>query len=71
MATRRTVWSVQAVRDLGVTTDAVTAGEVLGFGRSTTYQLLTAGAFPIPVRKVGRRYLVAVAHLLQAVGVEP
>ena len=70
MAARRT-WSVEQVRALGVTTDVVTAGSVLGFGRTTAYRLGYEGRFPVPVRKVGGRYLVAVAHLLQAVGIAP
>ena len=63
-------WSVEQVRALGVTTDVVTAGSVLGFGRTTAYRLAREGQFPVPVRKVGGRYLVAVAHLLQAVGID-
>jgi hypothetical protein len=65
------VWTVERVRELGVTTDLVTAGAVLGIGRSTAYKLARADEFPVPVLKVGARYLVAVAHLLAALGVEP
>jgi hypothetical protein len=63
-------WSAEQVRALGVTTDVVTAGSVLGFGRTTAYRLAREGQFPVPVSKVGGRYLVAVAHLLQAVGID-
>jgi hypothetical protein len=66
----REPWSVQRIRALGVTTDVVTAGAVLGIGRTTAYRLAQSAAFPVPVLKVGSRYLVAVAHLLKAVGVE-
>jgi NAD(P)-dependent dehydrogenase (short-subunit alcohol dehydrogenase family) len=68
--TRRQRWSVAQIRALGVTTDLVTAGSVLGIGRTTAYRLARSGAFPVPVLKVGNRNLVAVAHLLKAVGVE-
>lgn len=64
------VWSVEQVRALGVTTDIVTAGAVLGIGRTTAYRLVRTGTFPVPVMRVGNRYVVAVAHLLTAVGVE-
>ncbi|MBN1174992.1 MAG: helix-turn-helix domain-containing protein [Micromonosporaceae bacterium] len=63
-------WSPQQVRHLGVTTDLVTAASVLGIGRTTAYHLARTGQFPVPLRRVGRRYLVAVAHLLHAVGLD-
>ena len=68
--TRRQPWSVEQIRALGVTTDIVTAGAVLGIGRTTAYRLARSGEFPVPLLKVGNRYLVAVAHLLKAIGVE-
>ncbi|GIJ49748.1 hypothetical protein Val02_66340 [Virgisporangium aliadipatigenens] len=63
-------WSPEQVRALGVTTDVVTAGSVLGIGRTTAYRLVRDNQFPVPVRRVGARYLVAVAHLLHAVGID-
>src|SRR5262249_5237303 len=68
--TRRQLWSVEQIRDLGVTTAIVTAGAVLGIRPTTAYRLARAGAFPAPVLRVGTRYVVAVAHLLKAIGVE-
>ncbi len=68
--TRRQPWSVEQIRELGVTTDIVTAGAVLGIGRTTAYRLARLGAFPVPVLRVGNRYLVAVTHLLKAIGIE-
>jgi len=66
----RVEWSVDRVRALGVTTDLVTAGAVLGVGRTTAYMLARTGRFPVPVMKAGARYLVGVAHLLHAIGVD-
>jgi hypothetical protein len=63
-----TAWSVDAVRALGTTTDIVTAGAVLGIGRTTAYQLAREGQFPVPVTQVGRRYIVGVPNLLRAIG---
>ena len=67
---RRPRWTVEQIRALGVTTDIVTAGAVLGIGRTTAYHLARTGAFPVAVLKVANRYVVPVAHLLKAVGVE-
>ena len=66
--TNTTTWTVDAVRALGTTTDLITAGSVLGIGRSTAYQLARTGQFPVPVTRAGRRYLVGVPHLLRAIG---
>jgi hypothetical protein len=43
---------------------------VLGIGRTTAYALARAGAFPVPVLRVGRRYIVAVGGLLAALGAD-
>jgi hypothetical protein len=64
-------WSVEQIRQLGVTTDIVTAGSVLGIGRTTAYKLARDGHFPVPVLQVGTRYVVAVGHLLAALGAKP
>jgi hypothetical protein len=58
-------WTPEEVRCLGVTVDLVTAGSVLGLGRSTTYELARRGEFPVPVLKVGHRYRVVSQHLKQ------
>ena len=64
------VWSVAEVRQLGVATDVETAGSVLGIGRTTAYALARADAFPVPVLRVGRRYVVAVEGLLTVLGAD-
>jgi hypothetical protein len=43
---------------------------VLRIGRTKAYHLARAGEFPVPVLRTGRRYLVAVAHLLGALGMD-
>jgi len=62
------VWTVAEVRRLGVATDVETAGSVLGIGRTTAYALARADVFPVPVLRVGRRYVVAVEGLLAVLG---
>ncbi len=64
----RSTWTVDAVRALGTTTDIVTAAAVLGIGRTFAYQLAHVGQFPVPVTRVGRRFIVGVPHLLHAIG---
>jgi hypothetical protein len=66
----RGVWTVQAVRNLGVTTDVETAGAVLGIGRSKAYEMAKADQFPVRVVHIGRRYVVPVAAILQLLGAE-
>ena len=53
-----TVWTPEAVRQLGMTTDVATAGAILGIGRSRAYELAESGQFPVNVLRIGRRYLV-------------
>jgi hypothetical protein len=66
----RRVWSVREIRALGATTDLVTAASVLRIGRTKAYQLASAGQFPVPVLRTGRRYMVAVPHLLHLLGLD-
>ncbi|GGS97499.1 hypothetical protein GCM10010156_64620 [Planobispora rosea] len=49
----------------------VTAGRVLGFGRTKSYELARTGEFPCRVIRVGRSYLVPTAVLLAVLGLEP
>jgi hypothetical protein len=57
-------WTAAAVRALGVYTDLVTAGSVLGMGRTKAHELARMGCFPVPVIRHGRRYVVPVAPIL-------
>lgn len=61
-------WTEAEVRALGVRTDLVTAGEVLGIGRTKSHEMARAGEFPVRVLRLGRRYVVPVAGLLTALG---
>jgi hypothetical protein len=68
-SSRRT-WTVQAVRDLGLTTDVQTAGAVLGIGRSKAYKMAKDDQFPVRLLHIGRRYVVPVAAILQLLGAD-
>lgn len=45
-----------------------TAARVLGIGRCLAYDLARRDEFPVPVIRVGHRYLVSVARLEELVG---
>lgn len=66
----RTVWSVADIRGLGASTDLVTAASVLGIGRTTAYAMARRGVFPVPVRRVGRRYRVPLAPILRLLALD-
>ena len=65
------VWTVEAIRGLGATTDVETAAEILKIGRTKAYELAKDGEFPTRVLRVGRRYLVPVPAILDLLGAHP
>jgi len=67
---RSTVWTIDAIRNLGATTDIETAGAILGIGRSKAYELAKSDEFPTRVLRIGRRYLVPIPAILSALGIE-
>ena len=66
----RTVWTADAIRSLGMTTDLETAGAILGVGRTKAYELAKAGDFPVTVLRIGRRYVVPTQLLLKLLGAD-
>lgn len=62
----RRKWTLEDIAALGASTDVVTAGQILGISRNTTYALARRGTFPVPVIKAGTRYRVPVAGILAA-----
>lgn len=69
-ANPRTVWTVETVRQLGMTTDLETAASVIGIGRTLAYDLVRTGSFPIRLLRLGRRVVVPVPDLLKFLGAE-
>lgn len=61
-------WTVAAIRALGATTDMTTAAAVMGVSRGLAYDLHRRGELPFPVLHLGRRLVVPVAGLLEALG---
>ncbi len=62
-----TVWTPDAIRALGATTDVATAAKILRIGRTKAYALAKAEEFPCRIIRVGRRYLVTVQSILTLV----
>jgi hypothetical protein len=56
------------VRALPAVVDVVTAGEVLGIGRTVAYELVRTNRFPTPVLRVGRQIKVPTAYLIDLLG---
>jgi hypothetical protein len=54
---------------LPVVIDLVTAGKVLGIGRTRAFELARRGDFPVPVLRVGHTYRVPTEPLLRLVRV--
>ncbi|GGK36470.1 hypothetical protein GCM10010124_31390 [Pilimelia terevasa] len=65
---RSTRWTAQEIRALGVSTDLQTAASILGLQPLSAYPINARGAFPVPVIKVGGRYRVPVAPILDLLG---
>jgi hypothetical protein len=42
-----------------------TAGKCIGYKKQTTYNLFHKGKFPLPVKKIGRKSMVAIADLIK------
>jgi hypothetical protein len=53
---------------LPVSVDLMTAARALDMGRTTAHKLARTGRFPVKVLRVGNRYKVATADLLEALG---
>ena len=53
---------------LGLVTDLVTAGAVLGIGRTKSHELARRGEFPVPIFKVGNTWRVPIAGLRSLLG---
>jgi hypothetical protein len=68
---RLRIWTPGEVYALGVRTDLETAGSVLGVGRTVAHELARRGEFPVRVLRLGRRYVVPTADLIEVLGLPP
>ncbi|NNU28462.1 hypothetical protein [Isoptericola sediminis] len=69
MKTSRQIPRAETVRDLPATVPAIVAGRYFGIGKEGTYRLIQANDFPVPVLRIGARYVVTQAALADALGV--
>ncbi|WP_236743317.1 MULTISPECIES: helix-turn-helix transcriptional regulator [Nocardiopsis] len=67
---RETPVMLAEVASLPVVLGPVQAGRMLGLGRTTVYRLLREEAFPVPVRRVGKAWVVPTAGVLSYLGLE-
>jgi hypothetical protein len=51
--------------------DLMTAGRAFGIGRTKAFELARAGEFPVKVLRVGQKFRVPKAAILEALGVTP
>lgn len=63
--------SLADINALPVVMDVVSAGKVLGLGRTKSYELAKTGRFPCRLIRVGKSYLVPTAELLALLGLHP
>ena len=59
-------WTAERIRSLGTVTSVGTAAAIFGLSRSSAYDLVKRGRFPITVLQFGSRYRVPVAAILHA-----
>jgi hypothetical protein len=62
--------SVEEILDLPAAVDLVTAGRALGRGRTWCHEQARAGAFPLPLLRLGRSYAVRRSDLLAYLGLD-
>ncbi len=66
------VWTPDAVKALGVRTTVPIDGEIIaGLCRDESYRMVARGEFPVPVIKVGRRFVVPTAPILRLLNIGP
>ena len=64
------VLSQEEIDALGVSTTVPIAGRGFGLDKATAYRLAAEGKFPCSVIRVGSRYVVPVAGLRRALGLD-
>jgi len=62
--------SVEQVRALPASVTLVDAGRALGVGRTLAHELARSGKWPTPLLRLGTRYRVRRADLLDLLGIE-
>ncbi|KJE22262.1 hypothetical protein FF36_03330 [Frankia torreyi] len=63
-------WTDADIRRLPAVVDLVTAGEILGIGRTQSYRLAKAGKFPVKILRIGSRYKVPTSLIRRHLSVD-
>jgi len=63
------IWTPEAIRSLGVTTDIETAAAILGIGRTLAFDLVRKNEFPVRLLRLGRRIVVPTSELRKYLGI--
>lgn len=63
-------WTEPDIRRLPAVISLVTAGEILGIGRTKSYELAQHGSFPVEIRRVAGRYKVPTAGIRSYLGID-
>ena len=66
---RPKVWTAAAVRGLGVRADLRTIADVLGISERRAYEQARRGTFPVPVLRLGGRWVVPCQPVLDLLGI--
>ena len=61
--------SVDEIRALPAAPGLVSAGLAFGIGRTKSHELARAGEFPVPLLRIGNRYVARRADILAALGI--
>ncbi len=62
-------WTEADIRRLPAVISIVTAGEILGIGRTKSYQLAKSGDFPVEIRRIDGRYKVPAVAIRAYLGI--
>lgn len=65
----RETWTIDDLRHLPAVIDIVTAGQILGIGRTKAYELAKHNQFPCLVLRIGTLYRVPTAELARFLGI--
>ncbi len=63
-------WTDAEIRRLPAVINLVTAGEILGIGRTQSYRLAKTGNFPVKILRIGSRYKVPTSLIRRHLSVD-
>ncbi|EFV14741.1 hypothetical protein [Segniliparus rugosus] len=61
-------WTEERIKTLGPTTKARIAFQLLGVSEMTGYAALRAGTFPVRALRIGKKWVIPTAGLIEVLG---